>query len=629
MHIDELKIEGFRTFKRPFGVKLNPGLNVIVGENGAGKTAIVSALRQLFVDSEAGRYLVTDQDFHLGFEVGATRAQEFNISAVFANLDKVEKLAFLNWEDIDDKTVLNLHVQNRELSGRHKRTLWAGKSKTAVEADTLDLIRCVYLPPLRNAEDKLSNGPRSRLAKLLKAICKKDLLKHQEDGTQHPLVVKVEEFNKELAESDDYAIKSANEFIVKSLKNAIGENFAQGTRIQFSETDFSRIVEGLRLLFFPDLSPADESQFRDLEENSLGFNNLIYIASILAELSLASDVRDPESGYFHLLLIEEPEAHLHPQLQTRLLRYLSDTAKKNSVQVVVTTHSTVLASAVPIDSLIHVACAPAPVATSLISCGLSQASKDFINRWLDVTKSNLLFARGLLFVEGIAEAIVLPELAREVLSAQPIGKNTLCDHGVSVVNLNGIYFSHFMQLFCNINPLQPAAANIPVRCAGITDLDPAKTEKVVVNGKEETVDIKPCDGNIHAGTNHALDLITDVVMSEHGRLLVGTYKTFEYDLAMEGNNIPCMAKVMHSVWPTDGPKKKRLLALSDENVDWTKVLPKDKADAAFELLELIDSNDMGKGWFAQLLADKLATNQVSLAVPIYIKDAIDWSCGIN
>jgi len=626
MHIETLSIEGFRTFEKPFTVGFNPGLNVIVGENGTGKTAIISAIRQLFIDSEAGRYSVTDQDFHLGFAPHCARSTEFNISAVFSGLDKSELLAFLNWEDVNNAIKLNLHVANRELRGRHKRSLWAGKLKSAVESDTLDLIRCIYLPPLRDAEDRLSNGPRSRLAKLLKAICKKDLLAHDAAGTQHPLVKKVEAFNTELADSEDFDIKRANRLIEESLKSAIGQNFAQGTRIQFSESEFSRIVEGLRVLFFPDLSVVEANLFRSLSENSLGFNNLIYIASILAELTLASAARDEDTGYFQLLLIEEPEAHLHPQLQTRLLRYLSEVAKKNSVQVIVTTHSTVLASAVPIDSIIHIACAPDPVATQLSACGLPPNSRNFIDRWLDVTKSNLLFARGLLFVEGIAEAIVVPELAKVVLNAQPPGKKSLEDLGVSVINLNGIYFKHFMQLFCNLNPDKPDAVSIPIRCAGLTDLDPVKTEKVMEAGKEVVRPIKPCAGNLHAGTNHALSLIFDVAKSTHVRLLVGQFKTFEYDLAMEGNNIWGMAKVMHDSWPTDGPNKKRLAVLSQDEIDWSKATAQDKANAAFELLELVEGTEIGKGLFAQLLADEIASGKFVLAVPEYIRDAVHWAC---
>ena len=626
MHIQELIVEGFRSFSKLFKVGFNPGLNVIVGENGTGKTAIISALRQLFVDSEAGRYSVADQDFHQGFDALSVRAPQFSISATFNGLDKDEQIAFLNWQNVDDAFQLNLYVENREFRGRHKRTLWAGKAKASVEADTLDLIRCIYLPPLRDAEDKLSNGSRSRLAKLLKAICKKDLKTHEDAGTKHPLVVKVETFNNELANDEDSDIKRANKLIGDALTNAIGEYFAQGTRIQFSESDFSRIVEGLRLLYFPDLSAVDASLFRSLNENSLGFNNLIYMASILAELTLASAMRDQDTGYFHLLLIEEPEAHLHPQLQTRLLRYLSEVADKQSVQVIVTTHSTVLASAVPVDAIIHIGCAPDPVATQLSACGLADDSRRFINRWLDVTKSNLLFARGLIFVEGIAEAIVVPELAKLVLKTQVPGRQTLEDLGISVINLNGIYFKHFMQFYCNLNPLYPDAVNIPLRCAGLTDLDPAKTEIVKVAGVDVTCDIKPHAGNLHPGTNHALKLVPDIVKSTDARLMVGAYRTFEYDLAMEGSNISTIARVLSAAWPTDGANKKRLLAIADGGIYWAIAQPADKANVAFELLELIDGGDMSKGLFAQLMADELAANKATLAVPPYIHDAVHWAC---
>lgn len=79
--------------------------------------------------------------------------------------------------------------------------------------------------------------------------------------------------------------------------------------------------------------------FRSLSENSLGYNNLIYIATILAEFEGLKDKYTTP----RILLIEELEAHLHPQLQIKLLKFLQEQAEKNDIQVIITTHSVSLA----------------------------------------------------------------------------------------------------------------------------------------------------------------------------------------------------------------------------------------------------------------------------------------------
>ncbi|MNP55064.1 hypothetical protein D3C76_1496740 [compost metagenome] len=110
---------------------------------------------------------------------------------------------------------------------------------------TLDLIHCIYLPPVRDAEQKLREGRQSRLSKLMKALCKDQLKACAKNGALHPLEVKVTDFNTQLAEEQD--IKRANALISSSLRAALGERLSQNTMIQFSESNFTRIVEGLRL----------------------------------------------------------------------------------------------------------------------------------------------------------------------------------------------------------------------------------------------------------------------------------------------------------------------------------------------------------------------------------------------
>ncbi|RWX44631.1 AAA ATPase domain-containing protein [Candidatus Electrothrix aarhusensis] len=342
------------------------------------------------------------------------------------------------------------------------------------------------------------------------------------------------------------------------------------------------------------------------------------MATVLAELTSEEGQQDN----LRILLIEEPEAHLHPQLQIRFLRFLEEKAKETGIQVIVTTHSPVLASSVSLDTTVHLALDSSRKvkATALADCGLSKESKDFISRWLDVTKSTLLFAKGVIMVEGIAEALVFPELAKRVLInhnniAKPEDKLpvTLSECGVSVINLNGIYFKHFMQLFCDLTDKN--SDSLPLRCAGLTDNDP-DSEKLE----------KPTKDNPAEGKNHALSLIDKAKKSPNCRLYTNL-KTFEYDLAMEGGNLNVMIPVFLKILDTDGDIRKTFNKYNQIGWSASSTTDDDKKEVAFDLLKRIDK--IGKGEFAQRLAMKLSCPSEQFAVPDYIKKAVLWACGRN
>ncbi|ATI38963.1 ATP-dependent nuclease [Acinetobacter baumannii] len=632
MYIKNLSIEGYRCFSDCFEINFRKGLNVIVGENGAGKTTIINSFRQLFIDTESGSYNVSSDDFNKPFKEKSIVVDSFKIKVEFDNLEGPEPIAFLQWSDAKNNVILNLEVLNKELRGRFKKSFWGGNSKSSqFDIELFDKIHCIYLPPLRDAESKLVNGRQSRLSKLLKFIEANQLKICKRDEKKHPLEEKFKEFNQSLIDEKDSSIKKANELIAEHLLKAVGQNFSQSTHIQFVENEFSKIVENLRLIFFPKITTAEADQFRDLCQNSLGYNNLLYIASILAELTLTKG-----ESLYRLLLIEEPEAHLHPQLQVRLLDHLEAVANDHNVQVIVTTHSTVLASSVKLDKIIHLTKNEKPQATALAECGLAPNNLDFLNRWLDITKSNLLFASGVILVEGIAEQMLIPELAKIVLKDKEI--NNIEDYGVSVINLNGIYFNHFMRLYCNIKGVPDVqedqeGLNIPIRCAGITDLDPEQhyyKEEIV---KEEKKQVKynhkpPSEKNEIVGKNHALKLVKSINSSEHARLFVAGYKTLEYDLAMEECNAKVMAQILFDLWPSKtGEVKKGLQKIVND--DYLKITPEQKADHAIEILKRVDDDNIGKGYFAQVLADKISSGIVKLKVPQYIEDAILWACSLE
>lgn len=688
MYLSKLDIEGYKNFGTKACIEFHEGLNVLIGENGVGKTAIIDALRLLFPEDDY-RSPISDSDFYRPFsQIKEEGAKSFRIHGKFEGLSKTEIVAFLPWTNIEGNATLTLQVDNKTNNkGRYKPLLWGGASRSSMfETELFDAIDCIYLPPLRDAEAKLREGKSSRLAKLLKNLNKQSIKEAREKNKPHSLEKRVKEFNDELAKDDKESISKASDLIKNSLRDAIGDVFGQDTKIQFSETSFNRIVECLRLFFFPEIGadvPADA--FRSLEENSLGYNNLLYIATVLAELTFVDNI-----GFYKVLLIEEPEAHLHPQLQVRLLKYLEKTAQENNVQVIVTTHSPVLAASASIDSLIHLSRFKSDdeytyVAVALESCGLTPGSKDFVRRWLDVTKSTLLFARGVILVEGIAEAMLLPELARIVLTefndnlkekvkaelssfnlenryieliryrnfqvkvgnfdsdGEAIvavlkekyidaGKSFLPisfeDAGISIINMNGIYFEHFIPLFCNLNGI--AGNNIPVLCSGITDNDPPKYAD-----DKKTILSKPTPSNLLKGKNPALGLIDTINSSDFARLYANPLKTFEYDLAMESHNRDIMLDILLKLWPSkteEAGVKKELKDLKEKVIESDH----DKAEVAFEILKRIDDSNIGKGLFAQVLADKLRPikNQdgmleypVEFAVPNYIKKAVVWACG--
>lgn len=373
----------------------------------------------------------------------------------------------------------------------------------------------------------------------------------------------------------------------------------------------------------------DPAQFRSLEENSLGYNNLLYIASILAELILEEDEGQGEKTFLRLLLIEEPEAHLHPQLQLRLLRHLKSVAERRGIQVITTTHSTVLSAAVSVNHILHISNEGRPRAVSLQGCGLSDPSRRFVDRWLDATKSNLLFSKGAILVEGIAEAIVVPELARLVLRQYGEGRDSLDDYGVSVINLGGIYFKHFMQLFCDVTGEQPGE-NVPIRCAGLTDNDPPKSILSIDDGKggKKDVPYQSHADDYRLGENPALELQAVINQSEFARLFAGKYKTFEYDIALEGNNLQSMLPVAASLWPAQhGPLVRKLNR--DAELDFESMKPEAKASYAHALLARIDTDQIGKGVYAQAFADTLETLEDEFVVPDYIRQAVLWACGLQ
>jgi putative ATP-dependent endonuclease of OLD family len=250
----------------------------------------------------------------------------------------------------------------------------------------------------------------------------------------------------------------------------------------------------------------------------LGYNNALFMATELVLL------RDGDE--LALLLVEEPEAHLHPQLQERVQRLLEKSATKpdegkRRVQVVMTTHSPSLAAGADIASmtLVHRA--------QLFSLAhdmtkLKKSDYEFLRRFIDATKANLFFARGIAIVEGPAEALLLPALAEAC-------DRSFSHHGVSMVNVGGVGLYHYARILQRADEV----VKIPIPVACITDRDvvpDVANDYVVKSAKKKRFESEYTGDELKA----LVKAKEDRAQGGNTMVYVSDRWTFEYDLALYG-----------------------------------------------------------------------------------------------
>lgn len=477
MYLQELGLENFRIFgseEQRGLVTFSKGVTTIVGGNDYGKTAVIDAVRLALGTSDFDFARIEISDFHTGSS-GEEAATEFKIRCKFDDLSIQERGAFaeyLTYEKIADagaapRVVLyiNFIAKNHKIRRRGRPFITtAVKSGANADGPAFDpnargLLLATYLRPLRDAEREMSAGRGSRLSQILLNTddVKKDGAEKYAKGTdpKNPRelgVLSLGDFANDLLCEHD-AITGAqtrlNENYLKPL-SFVGDASTGSISIGGRGDDKIRLRQLLEKLELQ-LDCGSTGQVR----HGLGSNNLLFMA---CELLLLGD----ESEASPLLLIEEPEAHLHPQRQLLLMQFLQEQASKEDqdIQIIMTTHSPNIASVVPLNSMVLM---QRGKAFSLAE-GHTELRKDgyrFLQRFLDVTKANLFFARSVMIVEGDAENILLPALARL------LGRD-FARHGTSIVNVGGVGLGRYARIFMRKN-IADGEIGIPVAC--VTDLD--------------------------------------------------------------------------------------------------------------------------------------------------------------
>lgn len=494
MYINKIHIQNYRNYN-DFSMNFHKGLNVIIGSNNSGKTGLLYAINllnspskvsvddfnknnllkyeKLYVDNPPEiiieyyiSHRIAEDDTNdesiirllpfLGikeFEENRTEKDgkvEYNIAA------KIKAVFSLDVKHLDDykkefKSVNNYDeyfmMLNRFVEKYYSWNYTNGITDTKAEQKTATNVFDIRLIEAERTSEEV----RKETKREIDAFTKDSEHAAELDALRKEVSTDLKEILKEsitklsdLFENEDNEIglKKGNVSIFSDVKANFSVSDAYVTEVKDTKSGF--VVP--------------------LQHNGLGYNNLINIY-MLIKLTEVQKGRD-----FKILCLEEPEAHLHPAMQYKLFKYLKNLDKKNELnqQIFVTTHSSNISAVAGIDNMFMLAYERNEESSDCRQQSLEEQFKDsdgktdkkeaklHLTKFLDVTRSDMLFADKVILVEGIAEKLLMP------LFMDACGCSYEDEH-ISIVEIGGKHFEHFVELF-NGN-----AVNKKVLC--ITDRD--------------------------------------------------------------------------------------------------------------------------------------------------------------
>lgn len=649
MFISRLSIRNYKNFRCSDFHFVKDSVNTIIGENASGKTNLFNAMRLILDDSlPMNSRILSNEDFYRGL------AEPFGhwiiITLYFDDLSESEEeqvLANYTINDGNDKSIKEgnytfiyrprfhirqklheLTLENENLETRSSSfTEYASNhiiSKETYEAvafvrtkvdfnddeiykkvvgdfdsysfsnpnedDATMLgvkkppyfalgseVACTYVKALRNVVADLKYYKTNPLYKLL-------TLKSKQIDDRKDIVENVKEINGKISAIPE--IERLSNKISASLLNTVGSTYSPKILVssQLPE-DFTELIQSLGLVVEDSLDYNGSGKIDDL---SLGGANLIYLALKLYEYE---EIRDSEEHITHFLLIEEPEAHIHNHIQKTLF----DNFNFKNTQVFVSTHSTQISSVSKISSMNILSRQKGFTDVYHPSSGLTPKEISSVERYLDAIRSDLLFAKSVILVEGDAELILIPAMVKETLGI------SLDELGISLIKVDGTVFKHISNLFHE--------KRLKRKCAIITDLDSA-----YVKVADDIFDTDFVESLVDAeddGLRRKEELDKYI---ESNKFITVHYaeNTFETELVRYDENNNLFLEVMKSDYKKDAYFKKAELDVksSDLRVRYKRVLKFAKK--------------IGKGWLATEMVGHLSIDN---RVPDYILQAIKFVIG--
>lgn len=636
MYISKLAIRNFRNF-RSSSLQFHKGINTIIGENGSGKTNVVHALRLLIDESLPRRINFYESDFNRSIDwrghwiiiqiefneldpseecqaiamhkAGAMEEydkQTGTYSLIFRPNETVRKELF-EYSELDDKTkeglldiLGNITLNDYELTYRGR-----GNIDFSVDANYLEYVgdfeniifpnpeilredvygtrlygysiphelSCTFVKALRDVESDLRSYRDNPLLNLLRGK-EKDISADKKESIE----TKVTKLNEEISELKE--VQTVSNGITDSLKQAIGETYAPNIDIRSElPSEMEKLLQSLKLWVG---DPDEEGYKGRIGELSLGGANLVYFSLKLLEYENVKS----QDKIANFLLIEEPEAHIHNHIQKTLFQKLHN----KDTQIIITTHSTNISSVSKISAMNVLSRSNKTAEVFNPANGLNDPEIRALERYLDTVRTNLLFAKGVLLVEGDAEEILIPQMVKKVFGV------SLDEIGLSLINIGSTGFQNVAIVFNDIR--------IKKKCSIITDLD-TSILKLPEDETDDTLEQKKCRNSQLSGADRKNKLDTFCLGNQWVTPFYGKY-TFEVEFVKAGNDFE-IQEVVNNEYKRKTDHDRINGLLSDPKV----------AVYGREVLRLADH--FKKGWFALKVTEYVdhLTN-----IPPYILQAI-------
>ncbi|MBR3162147.1 MAG: AAA family ATPase [Bacilli bacterium] len=304
--------------------------------------------------------------------------------------------------------------------------------------------------------DETDMPKESPLGNLLNRLFKDDIEK-----TFPELKDKIKALHNDIAQKNDIAQEDVNKSLTEIIQKAVKIGYPNEKKIKLQASTNLKLENQIKSN--TDLQYLDNELNESLPSgyNGLGYKNLLKIEFELA--SFAQEINTTSKSIIPILLIEEPESHMHPQLQQKFIKYVSDyigNLYNQSIQSIITTHSSHISCEVDFKQIRYAKRYSDYVLYENLTdfAKKDEENLDFITKYLTITKCDLFFADKIILVEGTAERLLIPDMINKCDSEGLFGDKdnmSLRYQYYTILEVGGAYAYKFFKFldFLNIPSL--------------------------------------------------------------------------------------------------------------------------------------------------------------------------------